>query len=315
MPSVWFGVGLAVLLCTALGIALEAGGAEFPQKAQELFEGCVALLATGILASMVFWMGKVARSIKSQLHDSIDAAMQIRGSLRVGTGRHGVPRRRSRRPGIGIFLIATVQQDVGIGVPIGAALGLLCAFAFGVGIYRGGVKLNLRRFFRFTGVFIIFVAAGLLAGAVHAFHEAGLWNSLQETAFDLSGILPGDGLIGTLLGGIFGYQDAPTVGEVIGLSGIPGAGPVALLHAGTSGSRRPRLASKAPRHALRIVAHVAMSFRFRIARKARRPFASVAGACYCPRSRFALPNIAARPGAFRSRSSSPLPTRAANPTC
>jgi high-affinity iron transporter len=215
LPAVWFGVVLAALLCTALGIALEAGGAEFPQKAQELFEGCVALLATGILASMVFWMGKVARSIKAQLHDSIDAAMASGG--RAGLGLAAMAFLAVGREGLEsvFFLIATVQQDVGIGVPIGAALGLLCAFAFGVGIYRGGVRLNLRQFFRFTGVFIIFVAAGLLSGAVHAFHEAGLWNWLQGTAFDLSGILPGDGLIGTLLGGIFGYQDAPTEGEVV----------------------------------------------------------------------------------------------------
>jgi high-affinity iron transporter len=113
------------------------------------------------------------------------------------------------------FLIATVQQDVGIGVPIGAALGLLAAVAFGFGIYRGGVRINLRQFFRWTGVLIIFVAAGLLAGAVRAFHEAGLWNALQQTAFDLSDILPTDGLPGTLLAGIFGYQDTPTIGEVV----------------------------------------------------------------------------------------------------
>jgi high-affinity iron transporter len=215
LPAVWFGVVSAALLCTVLGIALEAGGAEFPQKAQELFEGCVALLATGILVSMVFWMGKAARSIKSQLHNSIDAAMAsgdhrglaLAAMAFLTVGREGLESV--------FFLIATVQQDVGIGVPIGAVLGLLCAFAFGLGIYRGGVRLNLRQFFRVTGVFIIFVAAGLLSGAVHAFHEAGLWNGLQETAFDLSGILPADGLIGTLLGGIFGYQDAPTVGEVI----------------------------------------------------------------------------------------------------
>jgi high-affinity iron transporter len=215
LPAVWFGVASAALLCTVLGIALEAGGAEFPQKAQELFEGCVALLATGILVSMVFWMGKAARSIKSQLHNSIDAAMAsgdhrglaLAAMAFLTVGREGLESV--------FFLIATVQQDVGIGVPIGAVLGLLCAFAFGVGIYRGGVRLNLRQFFRFTGVFIIFVAAGLFSGAVHAFHEAGLWNGLQDTAFDLSGILPADGLIGTLLGGIFGYQDAPTVGEVI----------------------------------------------------------------------------------------------------
>ena len=214
LPAVWFGVILAVVLCTALGIGLEAGGAEFPQKAQELFEGCVALLATGILASMVFWMGKAARSIKAQLHNSIDAAM---ASARGGLGLAAMAFLAVGREGLEsvFFLIATVQQDVGIGVPIGAVLGLLCAFAFGVGIYRGGVRLNLRQFFRLTGVFIIFVAAGLLSGAVHAFHEAGLWNSLQATAFDLSDILPGDGLVGTLLGGIFGYQDAPTVGEVL----------------------------------------------------------------------------------------------------
>jgi len=38
---------------------------------------------------------------------------------------------------------------------------------------------------------------------------------LQQTAFDISGILPDDSLVGTLMAGIFGYQDAPTVGEVI----------------------------------------------------------------------------------------------------
>jgi len=215
LPAVWLGVALAVLLCTALGIALEAGGAEFPQKAQELFEGCVALLATVILASMVFWMGKAARSIKAQLHNSIDMAMG--SGDRWGLGLATMAFLAVGREGLEsvFFLIATVQQDVGIGVPIGAVLGLLCAFAFGVGIYRGSIRLNLRQFFRWTGVFIIFVAAGLLSGAVRAFHEAGLWNSLQGTAFDISDILPGDGLIGTLLGGIFGYQDAPTVGEVI----------------------------------------------------------------------------------------------------
>ena len=215
LPAVWYGVASAALLCTVLGVALVAGGAEFPQRVQELFEGCVALLATGILVSMVFWMGKAARSIKAQLHDSIDAAMA--SGDRRGLALAGMAFLTVGREGLEsvFFLIATVQQDVGIGVPIGAVLGLACAFAFGVGIYRGGVRLNLRQFFRVTGVFILFVAAGLLSGAVHAFHEAGLWNGLQETAFDLSNVLPGDSIIGTLLGGIFGYQEAPTVGEVI----------------------------------------------------------------------------------------------------
>jgi high-affinity iron transporter len=220
LPGVWLGVGLACLLCLVLGIALNAGGAEFPQRAQELFEGGVALLATGMLLSMVLWMGRAARSIKNELRTQVDVALGSGGRRALAlacmaflaVGREGLESV--------FFLIASVQQDVGMGVPIGAALGLLGALAFGIGIYRGGLKINLRRFFRWTGVFIIFVAAGLLAGALRAFHEAGLWNVLQTTAFDFSAILPKDSALGTLLAGIFGYQEAPTVGEVIAYLGF-----------------------------------------------------------------------------------------------
>ena len=113
------------------------------------------------------------------------------------------------------FLLAVFQQSEGPSVPLGATLGLLTALGIGIAITYGGMRIDLRRFFRWTGAFIIFVAAGLLAGAVRAFHEAGLWNGLQERAFDLSGILPADGVLGTLLSGLLGYQDSPTVGEIL----------------------------------------------------------------------------------------------------
>ncbi len=118
------------------------------------------------------------------------------------------------------FLLASFQQDVGIEAPIGAVLGLCAAVAVGVLIFRGGSRLNLRRFFRWTGVLILLVAAGLLAGVVRSLHEAGFWNGLQTVAFDLTDTLPADGVAGTLLSGFFGYQDAPTVGEVIAYLGF-----------------------------------------------------------------------------------------------
>ncbi len=52
-------------------------------------------------------------------------------------------------------------------------------------VCRGGVRLNLRLFFRWTGAFIIFGTAGLLASGLRALHEAGAWNGLQATVFDL----------------------------------------------------------------------------------------------------------------------------------
>ncbi len=90
---------------------------------------------------------------------------------------------------------------------------VLLAGAVGYGIYIGGLKLNLRRFFRWTGVFILVVAAGILANSVRALHEAGLWNHLQTVLFDMSPVLPLDSALGSVLAGIFGYIDAPTVGE------------------------------------------------------------------------------------------------------
>ncbi|ACA15000.1 iron permease FTR1 [Methylobacterium sp. 4-46] len=212
MPAVWTGVVLAALLCLALGLVLDRVGAEFPQKQQEMVEGAIALLAAGMLSGMVFWMRKAARSVRADLHGAVDAALH-RGAFGLvlmaflAVGREGLESV--------FFLLATVQQDVGWGVPAGAALGIAASVLVGWGIARGGVRLDLRRFFRWTGIFILFVAAGLIASALRAFHEAGLWNHLQATAFDLSGVLPADTVLGTLLTGIFGYQEAPAWGEVL----------------------------------------------------------------------------------------------------
>lgn len=214
MPAVWAGVVLASAICLALGIAMNAAQAEFPQKQQEFFEGAVALVAVGVLTSMVFWMKKAARSIKAELHDSIEAALsRSSGGARAlvlmaffAVGREGLESV--------FFLLATFQQDLGWGPPVGALLGVLSAVGFGAAIIYGGYRLDLRRFFSWTSALIVFVAAGLLSTALRSFHEAGVWNGLQGQAFDLSNVLPADGLLGTLLSGIFGYQDAPTVGEV-----------------------------------------------------------------------------------------------------
>lgn len=59
------------------------------------------------------------------------------------------------------------------------------------------------------------VAAGILSASIRSIHEAGLWNGLQQTPFDFSGILSPSSVAGTILAGMFNYQAAPTVGEMI----------------------------------------------------------------------------------------------------
>lgn len=214
MPLVWIGIAIAALLSIAVGIVLNLVSAEFPQREQELFEAIVGLIAVCILTSMVFWMRKAARSMKAQLQHSVDAALEghdAKGLALIGMAFFAVAREGLESV---FFLLATFQQDVGLEAPIGALAGVLVAVGVGFAIYWGGVRLNLKRFFRWTGLFILVVAAGLLAGSLRALHEAGLWNGLQEVAFDLSHVLPIDGPLGSVLAGIFGYQDTPAVGEV-----------------------------------------------------------------------------------------------------
>lgn len=245
MPAVWGGVVLAALLCLALGLGLQAIGAEFPQKQQELAEGVIALLAAGMLCTMVFWMRKAARSVRAELHGAVDHALGQGGKARGGFALAVMAFLAVGREGLEsvFFLLATVQQDVGWGVPVGAVLGIALSVLIGIALAKGAVRLDLRRFFRWTGVFILFVTAGLLASALKAFHEAGLWNHLQATAFDLGHVLPADTVLGTLLTGIFGYQEAPAWGEVLVYLGFL----IPALWAFLAGAR-PAPAAQ-PRHA------------------------------------------------------------------
>ncbi|SUA25146.1 putative integral membrane protein [Neisseria gonorrhoeae] len=73
-------------------------------------------------------------------------------------------------------------------MPAGAVAGVLAAAVIGALIYQGGMRLNLAKFFRWTGAFLIIVAAGLLAGSLRGLHEAGIWNALQDIVFDPSNI-------------------------------------------------------------------------------------------------------------------------------
>lgn len=214
LPALWIGVLLACGASLAVGAGLDIVTGELPQRAQELFEACVGLIAVVLLTSMVFWMRKAARNIKGELHAGVDAAL---ASERQGLALVGLAFLAVAREGLEsvFFLLAILQQSSGWQAPLGAALGLACAVAVGFAIHAMGMRLNLRVFFRWTGVFILFVAAGLIANAVRALHEAGLWNRLQQTAYDLGAVLPVDGPLGSVLSGFFGYQERATLGEML----------------------------------------------------------------------------------------------------
>jgi high-affinity iron transporter len=115
-----------------------------------------------------------------------------------------------------VVLLATFQDAHDpTAAGAGALIGLVAAVAIGVGIYRGGVRFNLTRFFRITGLVLVFVAAGLLSTSLHTAHEAGWFNGLQGQAIDLSWLVQPGTISGSLLTGMLGLQPKPTVGEAL----------------------------------------------------------------------------------------------------
>ncbi|WP_251978702.1 iron uptake transporter permease EfeU [Salinicola avicenniae] len=244
LPAVWIGVFLAAALALFVGAGLQFASAEFPQRQQELFEAGVGFIAAGVLSWMVLWMRRAARRMGQDLTAAVEQAFSSRrrhtyaliGMVFLAVAREGLESI--------FFLLAVFQQSGSAHAPLGALLGLCVAVGIGLALYRGSLRLPLHRFFRATGVFILLVAAGLMAGSVRALHEAGLWNHAQQVAFDLSGTLPLDSALGSLLAGLFGYQPAPTWSEVTAYLGYL-ALMLWLLHPGRQAPGTTRPASQA----------------------------------------------------------------------
>jgi len=223
MSAVWVGIVLATFLCLSIAVLLQIGGQEFPYQQQKLFAAGVSAIAVGVLTWMVFWMKRAGRSIKGELESQVEVAIQPDRAHKLNFALIGTAFFAVAREGLEsvVFLLATFQQEQGSqsAVALGAGLGYIAAIAVGVGIYQGGVRLDLKRFFKWTGVSIVLVAAGLSAGAIRAAHAAGIWDLLQTVVFDASTILPKRSILGSVLAGIFGYNDAPTVSESIAYFG------------------------------------------------------------------------------------------------
>jgi high-affinity iron transporter len=212
--QMWIGVGIAVALCAAVGVALDVIGQDLPQRQQEAMETVIGLIAVGTITYMIVWMTRHSRGIKAELEGEAASALAAGSAMAlVGMAFLAVLREGFETS---VFLLAIFQNSHNTGDgAIGAVLGLGCAVLIGFLLYRGGVRINLSRFFRFTGVVLVFVAAGLLATAAHTAHEAGWINGLQSQAIDLSWLVKPGSPSGSLLTGMLGLQPKPVTIEAI----------------------------------------------------------------------------------------------------
>jgi high-affinity iron transporter len=211
---VWGGVAAALLICVAIGTAIAYTIGELRFEQQEIVGGSLSIVAVGFVTWMIFWMRSTARTIAKELRGKLSDALAI-GPVAVAVmallavGREGLETMA--------FFYANVRTaETGPDEPlIGFVVGIVIAVVLGWLIYRGAIRFNLGRFFTYTGVLLVFVAAGILAYGLHDLQEAGVLPGLNSLAFDLSGPMPEDSWYGALLKGLLNYSAQTTILQAV----------------------------------------------------------------------------------------------------
>lgn len=210
--EVWAGAASAGVTSLAAALILQAAGASFEGRAEEIFEGCAMLLAAGVLTWMIFWMQRQSRNIQSELAAGVRRAIQKPGSRALfwlaflAILREGIE--------LSLFLTASAAASSAQQTLIGGISGLAAAAVLGWVLFATTIRLNLQRFFQITSMLLILFAAGLVAHSVHEFNEAGWVPAIIEHVWDINTWLDENSTLGSMLKALFGYNSNPSLSEV-----------------------------------------------------------------------------------------------------
>ncbi|HEV8562014.1 MAG TPA: iron uptake transporter permease EfeU [Actinophytocola sp.] len=211
---VWAGVAAALALSVGFGTVITYTSTQMSFEQQEIFGGTMSLVAVAFVTWMIFWMRATARTIAAELRGKLSEALRL-GPVAVvlmaflAVGREGLETT--------VLFYANVEAaGQGTTQPLtGFLIGIGTAVVLGYLIYRGAITFNLGKFFKITGVLLIFVAAGILGYGLHDLQEGRVLPGLHTLAFDLSGPLPEDSWVGALLKGFFNYSAQTTVLQAV----------------------------------------------------------------------------------------------------
>jgi high-affinity iron transporter len=242
LPYVALGAGAAAVLSVGFGALLTYTRTSLlaDYRDRELFEAVTSVAAVVFVTWMIFWMRKAARSMGGTLRSGLDHALAV-GPVAVvlfaflAVAREGLE--------TALLFFAAVPGATGDAGPLLAILaGIVTSIVIGALLYASAVRVNLTRFFTWTGVLLVLVAAGILKYGVHDLQEAGVLPGLNTLAYDISGVLDPSAWYTALLTGMFNITPTASVLEVIAwlAYGIP------VLFLFLRGSRTAKPATSTP---------------------------------------------------------------------
>jgi high-affinity iron transporter len=211
---VWYGLGAALVVSLAVGAILFATAGGLEGRAEYIFEGTAMWVAVGFLTYMILWMRRESRTVARSIREGIDSALERGSSLALVSLVFVMALREGIETALFIFGISRTSEP--LQVALGAVLGIAGAVALGYVVYAGGKRIDLGTFFKVTGVFLILVAAGLLAHGVAEFQEAGLLPTIMPL-WDVSSapVLGEDSLVSQFLTAFFGWDAEANLLELL----------------------------------------------------------------------------------------------------
>ncbi|WP_433375043.1 iron uptake transporter permease EfeU [Actinoplanes sp. CA-142083] len=215
LKLVWIGVGAAVAVSVLFGWLLNYTETTLLQdfKQQEMFEAITSIAAVCFVTWMIFWMRRAARGIAGELRNKLQDALAV-GSLAVGFMAFLAVVREGLETSL-IFYAAVRGANLDGGPLVALLGGVATSIAIGYLMYATAVRINLTVFFKWTGVLLILVAAGIFKYGVHSLQEATVLPGGNDIAYHAASWLDPSTWYATLLAGMFNITPEPTVLEVV----------------------------------------------------------------------------------------------------
>jgi high-affinity iron transporter len=209
---IWLGVLGAVMLAGSFAAVLTYSTNVLSSTGQEAVGGLLSVFAVGLVTWMIFWMRRTARTLSAQIREEVARAAAIgAGALTVtaflSVGREGLETT--------LFLWTAAKASGQTVAPlVGAGIGIAAAILLCWGLYNRAVKLNIGVFFSRTAIFLIVIAAGVLAYGLGDLQDASLLPGHAWVAFDLSGHIDTGSWWVSIISGVTDLSPTMTVLQV-----------------------------------------------------------------------------------------------------
>jgi high-affinity iron transporter len=190
-----------------------------------LFDAAAALTAAAVLTYMIFWMAGSSKKIKGELQEKVDISISKGEMLGIAVlsfiavFREGVET---------VLFLGTLAINSPIDTLSGFALGVLAVVVLSAIMFRGIYSLDMSKLFKYSSILLIFFSAGMVAMGVHELNEAGIIPSVVEHVWDINPqvnpdgsypLLHENGVVGSILKSLIGYNGDPSLTEVIAYAG------------------------------------------------------------------------------------------------